>query len=132
MRKLAPVKATAGEAAAFEIELSKGDASARWRRDGAEIGVDQDRVRLRIDGKVQRLEIADVRTSDAGEYSCAIDGADAACSARLEVEEPKVWEAGESTVGLLNSFSFLRSGHLRRKARRHRRRRLQEGCQNRG
>ncbi len=87
---MTPVKVTAGEAAAFEIELSKGDATARWRRNGVEIKPDGDRVRLRIDGKVQRMEIAQVKTSDAGEYSCIIDGTKTACSAQLEVEEPKV------------------------------------------
>ncbi len=82
--------ATSGEAVAFEIELSKGDASARWKRNGSEIKPDGARVRLSIDGKVQRLEIADVRTDDAGEYSCTIDGSTAVCSAKLEVEEAKV------------------------------------------
>ncbi len=47
-------------------------------------------MRLKIDGKVQRLEIGDVRTADAGEYSCTIDGSTAVCSASLEVEEAKV------------------------------------------
>jgi len=89
VRRMEPMRVTAGERAAFEIELSKGDARARWRKDRRDLKLDGERFSLRIDGKVQRLEISDVRLEDAGQYSCAIVGADE-CSAPLEVEAPKV------------------------------------------
>jgi hypothetical protein len=86
---LAPTRVTVGDRATFEIELSKGDARSRWRKNGGDLKLDSTRMSLRIDGKVQRLEISDVRMEDAGQYSCAIVGADE-CSAALEVEEPRV------------------------------------------
>ena len=47
-----------------------------------------DRVQAKIDGKKQRLEITNVSTTDAGEYSCTIGKEK--CTASLAVEEPKV------------------------------------------
>ena len=91
IKKMADAKVTAGEAAAFEIELSKGDAMTKWYKNGAEIDLasDKRRVGLKIDGKKQILEISAAETADAGEYSCTIANA-AKCSANLVVEEPKV------------------------------------------
>ena len=37
IKKMADAKVTAGEAAAFEIELSKGDAMTKWYKNGADI-----------------------------------------------------------------------------------------------
>merc|ERR1719266_3250232 len=44
--------------------------------------------KVTIDGKKQRLEVHNVETVDAGEYSCSLG--DKECKAKLEVEEPKV------------------------------------------
>jgi len=71
----------------FEIELSKGDAITKWFKNGAEVEI-SDRVQAKIDGKKQRLEITNVSTTDAGEYSCTIGKEK--CTAALAVEEPKV------------------------------------------
>ena len=89
IKKMADAKVTAGEAAAFEIELSKGDAMTKWYKNGAEIDLASKRIGLKIDGKKQILEISAAETADAGEYSCTIANA-AKCSASLVVEEPKV------------------------------------------
>ena len=87
-KKIEPVKATVGEEkAVFEIELSKGDAITKWFKNGSEIEL-SDRVQAKIDGKKQRLEITNVSTTDAGEYSCTIGKEK--CTAALAVEEPKV------------------------------------------
>ena len=84
-KKIEPVKATVGEEkAVFEIELSKGDAITKWFKNGAEIQL-SDRVQTTIDGKKQRLEITNVSTTDAGEYSCTIGNEK--CTADLAVEE---------------------------------------------
>ena len=71
----------------FEIELSKGDAITKWFKNGTEVET-SDRVQAKIDGKKQRLEITNVSTTDAGEYSCTIGNEK--CTAALAVEEPKV------------------------------------------
>merc|ERR1712226_398925 len=87
-KKIEPVKATVGEEkAVFEIELSKGDAITKWFKNGSEVEL-SDRVQAKIDGKKQRLEITNVSTTDAGEYSCTIGNEK--CTAAMEVEEPKV------------------------------------------
>ena len=71
----------------FEIELSKGDAITKWFKNGTEVEL-SDRVQTKIDGKKQRLEIFNVSTTDAGEYSCTIESE--TCAANLAVEEAKV------------------------------------------
>ena len=87
-KKIEPVKATVGEEkAVFEIELSKGYAITKWFKNGSEVEL-SDRVQAKIDGKKQRLEITNVSTTDAGEYSCTIGNEK--CTAAMEVEEPKV------------------------------------------
>ena len=53
IKKMADAKVTAGEAAAFEIELSKGDAMTKWYKNGAEIDLSTKRIGLKIDGKKQ-------------------------------------------------------------------------------
>lgn len=87
-KKIQPVNATVGEEkAVFEIELSKGDAITKWFKNGQEVEL-SDRVQSKIDGKIQRLEIFNVESTDAGEYSCTIGKEK--CTADLAVEEPKV------------------------------------------
>ena len=87
-KKIEPLKVTAGEEkAVFEVELSKGDAMPKWYKNGAEIEI-SDKCQVRIDGKKQRLEIYNLETTDAGEFSCVIGKEK--CEAKLEVEEPKV------------------------------------------
>ena len=87
-KKIQPVNATVGEEkAVFEIELSKGDAITKWFKNGQEVGL-SGRVQSKIDGKIQRLEIFNVESTDAGEYSCTIGNEK--CTANLSVEEPKV------------------------------------------
>merc|ERR1719376_1160759 len=105
VRKIEPVKATVGEEkAVFEVELSKGDAMPKWYKNGAEIELsDANKCQVKIDGKKQRLEIYNLETTDAGEFSCSIG--DKKCEAKLEVEEPRVNflaklpETTESAVG---------------------------------
>ena len=87
-KKIQPVNATVGEEkAVFEIELSKGDAITKWFKNGQEVEL-SGRVQSKIDGKIQRLEIFNVESTDAGEYSCTIGKEK--CTANLSVEEPKV------------------------------------------
>ena len=56
----------------FEVELSKGDAKPKWFKNGTEIEVKgkENKWRIVIDGKKQRLEVYNLETVDAGEYSC--------------------------------------------------------------
>ena len=66
-------KACVGEEkAVFEVELSKGDAKPKWFKNGTEIEVKgkENKWRIVIDGKKQRLEVYNLETVDAGEYSC--------------------------------------------------------------
>jgi len=86
-KKLSTVKTTCGEKAAFEIEISKGDAKTKWFKNKVEIEFN-DKIQLIIEGKKQRLEIYSVELIDGGEISCSLG--DKECSGNLEVEEPKV------------------------------------------
>lgn len=76
-----------GEKAAFEIELTKGDALVRWFKNGTEIQF-SDHIQLNIDGKKQRLKIYNCTSEDVGEYSCRVGNN--VCKANLKVREPKV------------------------------------------
>ena len=49
------MKVTAGEKAIFEIELSKGDATTKWYKNGTELEFNQ-RLQLHIDGKPQTVD----------------------------------------------------------------------------
>ena len=51
----------------FEAEISKGHGVTKWYKNGTEIK-DNNRFKLKIDGKKQRLEIVKVWEADAGEY----------------------------------------------------------------
>ena len=86
-KELKTVKSTCGEKAVFEIEISKGDAKTRWFRNGTEIEFNE-KIKLIVDGKKQRLEIYNIESIDAGEISCSLG--DKQCKGTLEVEEPKV------------------------------------------
>lgn len=82
VRQMTSATVTEGETASFEIELSKGDATTKWFKNGKDI--DLNRVQLEIDGKIQRLVLANVQVADAGEYSCAI-ARGKTCKASLKV-----------------------------------------------
>lgn len=60
-----------GDKTIFEIELSKGDALARWYKDGTEIQFSE-HVQLSIDGKRQKLKIYNTLPEDEGVYSCEV------------------------------------------------------------
>lgn len=60
-----------GEKTVFEIELSKGDALARWYKDKKEIQFSE-HVQLSIDGKTQKLKIYNTQPEDEGTYSCEV------------------------------------------------------------
>ena len=74
--------ACVGDVAVFEVQLSKGDALAKWSKDGQDL-VQSDRVKVVIDGKHQRLIISDCILSDEGSYSCAVGNKK--CSAKLAI-----------------------------------------------
>ena len=87
-KKISPVTITAGEPmVVFEAEISKGHGVTKWFQNGKEIK-ENNRFKLKIDGKIQRLEIHQVELADAGEYLCTIGNEK--CTAKLTVEEPKV------------------------------------------
>merc|ERR1711899_722851 len=87
-KKISPVTITAGEPmVVFEAEISKGHGVTKWFQNGKEIK-ENNRFKLKIDGKIQRLEIHQVELKDAGEYLCTIGNEK--CTAKLTVEEPKV------------------------------------------
>ena len=67
----------------FEAEISKGHGVTKWYKNGTEIK-DNNRFKLKIDGKKQRLEIVKVWEADAGEYMCKIGNEK--CTAKLTVE----------------------------------------------
>lgn len=62
---------TKGDKTVFEIELSKGDALARWYKDGREIQFSE-HIQLSIDGKRQKLKIYNSEPEDEGIYSCEV------------------------------------------------------------
>ncbi|ERL88522.1 hypothetical protein D910_05908 [Dendroctonus ponderosae] len=62
---------TKGEKAVFEIELSKGDALAKWYKDGKEIQFSE-HIQLAIDGKTQKLKIYKSDRDDQGTYTCKV------------------------------------------------------------
>lgn len=64
-----------GDKAVFEIELSKGDALARWYKNGKEIQFSE-HVQLSIDGKRQKLKIYNSEPEDEGIYSCEVGNLD--------------------------------------------------------
>ncbi|CAG9840238.1 unnamed protein product, partial [Diabrotica balteata] len=74
-----------GDKTVFEIELSKGDALARWYKDGKEIQFSE-HVQLSIDGKRQKLKIYKTEPEDEGVYSCEVGTQSS--KARLTVEVP--------------------------------------------
>ena len=87
-KKISPLVITAGEPlVVFEAEISKGHGVTKWYKNGTEIK-ENNRFKLKIDGKIQRLEIHQVELADAGEYLCTIGNEK--CTAKLTVEEPKV------------------------------------------
>lgn len=60
-----------GDKTVFEIELSKGDALARWYKDAKEIQFSE-HIQLSIDGKRQKLKIYNTVPDDEGTYSCEV------------------------------------------------------------
>merc|ERR550532_3477806 len=87
-KKISAQKITAGEAmVVFEAEISKGHGVTKWYKNGTEIK-DNNRFKLKIDGKKQRLEIVKVWEAEAGEYMCKIGNEK--CTAKLTVEAAKV------------------------------------------
>lgn len=62
---------TTGEKTVFDIELSKGDALAKWYKDGVEIQFSE-HIQLSIDGKKQKLKIYNTESVDAGVYTCEV------------------------------------------------------------
>lgn len=60
-----------GDKTVFEIELSKGDALARWYKDTEEIQFSE-HIQLSIDGKKQKLKIYNTEPEDEGIYSCEV------------------------------------------------------------
>ncbi|CAH1179306.1 unnamed protein product [Phaedon cochleariae] len=74
-----------GDKTVFEIELSKGDALARWYKDGKEIQFSE-HIQLSIDGKVQKLKIYQTEPEDEGVFSCEVGTQSS--KARLTVEVP--------------------------------------------
>lgn len=84
-KKLKDVNILCGEEAVFLVELSKGDAILQWLKDNKPITFDE-RVRLQIDGKKQKLAINPAKMDDAGEYSCQLESQH--CKAKLLIEYP--------------------------------------------
>ncbi|KAG5897344.1 hypothetical protein JTB14_030229 [Gonioctena quinquepunctata] len=74
-----------GDKTVFEIELSKGDALARWYKDGREIQFSE-HIQLSIDGKRQKLKIYRTEPEDEGIYSCEVGTQSS--KARLTVQVP--------------------------------------------
>lgn len=74
-----------GEKAVFEIELSKGDALAKWYKDGKEIQFSE-HIQLSIDGKRQKLKIYKTDRDDQGTYTCKVG--EQSSSATLTVNIP--------------------------------------------
>jgi len=101
-KKMSDIRVTCSETAAFEIEISKGDAKTRWFRNNTEIELSE-RIQLNIDGKKQRLEISNVEIEDAGEYSCALGLV--TCGGKLVVEEPKVNFVAKLPTSTTGNFS---------------------------
>ncbi|KAK9882447.1 hypothetical protein WA026_021478 [Henosepilachna vigintioctopunctata] len=77
-----------GEKTIFEIELSKGDALAKWFKDGIEIQFSE-HIQLSIDGKRQKLKIYNSEMVDAGIYTCEIGSQKS--SAQLTVNDGAVF-----------------------------------------
>ncbi|KFM83596.1 Titin, partial [Stegodyphus mimosarum] len=75
------------QSAAFQVELTKGDARARWFKDNKEIEFSE-HVMLKIDGKRQKLIIYNATFEDAGTYTCVVGNKKK--SAKLKVEAPTV------------------------------------------
>ncbi|GBN94600.1 Titin, partial [Araneus ventricosus] len=75
------------QVAAFQVELTKGDARARWFKDDKEIEYSE-HVMLKIDGKRQKLIIYNASFQDAGTYTCVVGNKKK--SAKLKVEAPTV------------------------------------------
>lgn len=87
VKTLENVTVPKGETATFEIELTKGDALARWFKGKREIHFD-DHIQLTIDGKVQRLKVFNAEPEDEAKYSCKVGNQ--VSTAKLFVEEPDV------------------------------------------
>lgn len=60
-----------GDKTVFDIELSKGDALAKWFKDGIEIQFSE-HIQLSIDGKKQKLKIYNSELTDTGVYTCEV------------------------------------------------------------
>uniref|UniRef100_A0A5G2QZ79 non-specific serine/threonine protein kinase n=2 Tax=Sus scrofa TaxID=9823 RepID=A0A5G2QZ79_PIG len=80
-------EATEGATAMLCCELSKEASPVEWRK-GPEILRPGDRVSLRQDGVVCKLEICDLTVADTGEYSCVCG--QEKTSGMLTVKEPDV------------------------------------------
>jgi hypothetical protein len=84
-----------GQQVTFQVTLSKGDATAKWLKNGKELTYDS-RIQNIIDGKIQKIVIQDVSDDDAAEYTCKLG--DKRCSARLDVR-------GKYAVWLIETLS---------------------------
>lgn len=92
-----------GDKTVFEIELSKGDALARWYKDGKEIQFSE-HIQLSIDGKRQKLKIYKTEPEDEGTYSCEVGTQSS--KAKLTVQVPTctfIKELPEFTVVPINT-----------------------------
>ncbi|XP_054706308.1 titin-like isoform X2 [Uloborus diversus] len=75
------------QSASFQVELTKGDARARWYKNDKEIEFSE-HVMLKIEGKRQKLIIYNASFEDAGSYTCVVGNKKR--TAKLSVEAPTV------------------------------------------
>ena len=72
------------ETATFVCEPSRTNADVKWFKDGEEINLDDKKFSSVLDGKKLRLVIAGAQLSDAGVYSCEVDGKSTSASLIVE------------------------------------------------
>ena len=82
MTQITDQQAVTKKTAEFTVELTKGDALAKWYHKNEEI-VQSEKYKVVIDGKIQRLFIYDVSLEDMGTYTCSVGNE--SCTAKLTV-----------------------------------------------
>lgn len=92
VRGLSDVTALQGDTVLFWCELCKTKGDVTWLKDGQELEPNE-HLEIRAEGRERSLTLSNVRTEDAGEYSC--ESKDDRTLAILTVQSKSFGEVGE-------------------------------------
>nr|XP_043907160.1 myosin binding protein Ca isoform X3 [Solea senegalensis] len=89
LQSIADLTVKSAEQAVFKCEVSDEKVTGKWFKDGVEV-IASDRIKMTHIGRVHKLTIDDVKSSDAGDYTFVPDGHALSLSAKLNFLEIKI------------------------------------------